>query len=197
MPRLFFALRPDAALRRALLRYRRALDCGPCRPVPEEQLHLTLSYLGEVDERRRRALLALPFAGTAPPFSLCLDTPGWWARSRVAWLAPAPDKIPAALSALVACIEDAAPAVPPRCSSHPRPRTFRPHLTLARRVRAAPRRPPPVALRWEIRAFSLMQSDIAPPGAGPREEAGGRIYRELRRWPLSSGGEMCDNRASD
>uniref|UniRef100_UPI002FDC87E7 2'-5' RNA ligase family protein n=1 Tax=Pelomicrobium sp. TaxID=2815319 RepID=UPI002FDC87E7 len=72
--RLFFALWPDEALERRLVRLvdRVVLACGG-RGVPAGKLHLTLVFLGDVERERVAPLRALAASVDGPQVELTLD----------------------------------------------------------------------------------------------------------------------------
>jgi len=169
--RLFFALWPDPASRRALVRATRAaVRHSGGRPVAEDNLHLTLVFLGGVDAPGRGCCEAAADALRAPAFTLTLDTLGHWPRARVLWAGCT--QVPPPLAALAASL--AAALVP--CGYRPEPRPFRPHVTLARKVACwkGGARADPVS--WPVRELCLAASVTDPAGAR---------YRVLRRWPLA------------
>ncbi|MGH7356587.1 MAG: RNA 2',3'-cyclic phosphodiesterase [Candidatus Rokuibacteriota bacterium] len=140
--------------------------------VAEPNLHLTLRFLGQVDEARVPAIAdALRSAAEVPAFDLALRGLGAFptpARPRVLWVGAGPGaKAAAALAARVSAALDAL--------GFPREeRPFASHVTLGR-VRT-PRRNPALAdalaqagerdfggLR--VGAVSLMRSHLSPAGA--------------------------------
>lgn len=168
--RLFFAVWPDDAARATLAR----LAAGPwprgARPVTPEQLHLTLAFLGEVDEAVLPALTALGarLGQRCAPCRMRLTRAGLWTGG-VAWLAPA--RTPAPLAGLVAALGAGLAELGVRADT----RRFKPHITLARR--AGPWTPTaPSAIAYPIDHLALLASDTGPDGAR---------YRTLARWPLS------------
>ena len=75
--RLFFALWPDATARESLVRLQHELgDCG--RPVPTENLHLTLRFLGDTGEERAAAVTAAAAGVVFDPFDWQLNRLGFW-----------------------------------------------------------------------------------------------------------------------
>lgn len=122
--RLFFAIPLPDETKRALTALR--ADLGKARWVPPEQLHLTLRFLGELDEARAATLASVAIC--EPRFSARargVGTFGPARRPRVLWTAIEPaDGARAIASALDACAETI--GVPPEA------RPFRPHVTLAR-----------------------------------------------------------------
>ena len=168
--RMFFALWPDPGIRSGLAERARAARAGsPGRPVADDNLHLTLAFLGRVEADRLAGVEAAVGELSLPAFELVIDRRGWWKRSGVLWLAPSAP--PAALNRLVKALWAALEPL----GFWPDFRDFRPHVTVARRCReggageVAP-------LAWPIGGFSLMAS--AHGGKGP-------AYREHAAWPLN------------
>ena len=167
--RLFFALWPTEAERSAL-----AHDVGPLaalaggRPVPAANLHVTLVFLGRVPDAQ---LVELRAVGDAQPWSattLGFDRLDWWARA-AAWVlgVGAP---PAALVDYQARLQQALAEQ----GFKPDARPYRPHMTIARKVRAAPAVGEAPALRWRPSRVALCES--VPDPAGSR-------YTPLAVWP--------------
>lgn len=127
--RLFVAIDPPDPIREALDRFSEGL-AQRVRRVPRDQVHLTLRFLGEVDEERVPALVdALAMAVPGPPINLRVCGGGAFpspSRPRVLWAGLAGEL--EALRALAARIDRAivGEGLPP--ADHP----FRAHLTLAR-----------------------------------------------------------------
>lgn len=163
--RLFFALWPDDAVRAEL--------AGALRPAPDgrlvrrENLHLTLVFLGSVNQETRACVEQAASGVTCEPFELVFDVAGYFPRPQVAWIAPA--RTPASLVALVQALREA--LVP--CGLAPDPRPYRPHLTLARKVRRRPAVPVITPIAWPVTAFSLVES---------RSQPGGVRYIPVQSW---------------
>ncbi len=170
MARLFFALWPDEATRDALAKAAAHVDVREGRRVRPANLHLTLAFLGNVPAAAQTALMAGEPAPSAAAFTLDVGLAGWWRSSRVAWLAPLEE--PLALHALQAAVSDAADAagLPVEC------RPYRPHVTIARHVRRAPRSLEAFEVRWQVTDFALVES---------LQGAVGAHYEVRRRWPLA------------
>lgn len=171
MPRLFFALWPDETTRNALAEAAASLRLRDGRAVRPENLHLTLQFLGQVDEAAAKALCADPPRPAVAPFELQLGDAGWWRGSRVAWLAPL--DTPPALERLAAGLGEALAARGFAIETQP----FRAHVTVARQCRRAPRVTGGVDVRWKIAEFALVSSVTDPAGAR---------YRVLETWPLQA-----------
>jgi 2'-5' RNA ligase len=131
MHRLFVAIRPPAPVRARLL----ALMGGVAgaRWQDEEQLHLTLRFIGEVD-RHRAADIDAALAGIVhSPFEVAIDGVGSFERRGEAaalWAGVAPQE---PLKTLHKKVDQALV----RAGLEPERRAYLPHLTLARLPRGA------------------------------------------------------------
>jgi 2'-5' RNA ligase len=178
MTRAFVAIPmpEDAAARLAALV--RGLAVG--RRVPEENLHLTLAFLGEVTDDGLEELHDTLSGLRAAPVELRFEGLGLFGedRPRALWAAVAADP---GLAALQKQVEKAAR----RAGLAPEARRFVPHVTLAR-FKGRREDTAPLARFLEGRggapvppvravAFSLMSSRLRPDGA---------VYEELARYPL-------------
>ena len=93
--RLFFALWPDDAVRAQLAHWSRELQalCGG-RTTPPGNLHVTLAFLGGIEDARVAEIERAAGEVGAPVASLVLDRPGYWKHNRIAWAgasAPPPE----------------------------------------------------------------------------------------------------------
>lgn len=168
--RLFFALWPEEDTRLALASLaKKHLSAHRGRLVDPRNLHLTLAFLGSVDEDFRGC--AERAAGTVAgvPFVLELQHIGHWRRPQVLWSAP--ESTPDALLGLVGALNRA--LVP--CGHEPDIRPYSAHITLARKVRGPVAAVPHPPIRWAVREFCLVASETHPRGAR---------YTTLARWPL-------------
>ena len=131
--RLFFALWPDPATRRALGNALGAvLATAGGQAVPAGELHLTLEFLGRIPDGALETLAALGAAIALPDEALLLDRLEWWRRS--ALLVATPSASAAGLLAAQAQLRQALGDHGFRVDSRP----FRPHVTLARVRHARP-----------------------------------------------------------
>jgi RNA 2',3'-cyclic 3'-phosphodiesterase len=149
--RLFLALWPDPAIRHALRERRDAWDWPRgASPVHPDKLHLTLHFLGGVPSERVAELrrgLAVPFS----PFTLSLGVPKLWPHG-IAVLEP--HSAPPELLQLHADLALALVAL----GLQPEARSFRPHVTLARRAGGATVAPEAPSLSWPIAGYALVES---------------------------------------
>lgn len=170
LTRAFFALDPPAAVKAALGAWQiRWLQAW--RQSRPEGLHLTLAFLGEMDEASLRRAQALGAAVAARHQSFDVRTAGLGGfpserAARILWLGfdPCP-----ALDALVADLRRELRAENLPCD----PKPFRAHLTLARAGEGGGRVPDraPEPMAWQVRALTLLRSE------------GGR-YAAIEAWTL-------------
>ena len=168
--RLFFAVWPDMAVRRALRRVQRARCGAGMRVVPGVNLHLTLLFLGECSHARETVLRAAAGELRMPAFELVLDrTAGRTGRGRgILWSEASEAPVP--LLELVASLRARAEAIGLEVERRP----FLPHVTLARGkgdVTPAPHAP----IGWRVEQFSLTASTLRSDGAR---------YEVLANWSL-------------
>lgn len=173
--RLFLALWPDEDLRQRLGHVLGGVldHVGPARPVPPENLHITLVFIGAADDDDLGCIERAAARVRGVPFELVLDRLGYLRRPRILWLGPS--RTPAALQSLVAGLRGALAG----CGFAQDERPFLPHMTLARKVG---RRPTGLAVEpvaWAVSRFTLLESVPHP---------GGVRYRALASWPLD---ERC------
>lgn len=168
--RLFFALWPNDGLRQQLIACTQpVVQTIRGRPVPAQNLHITLAFLGNVDARQRACVERMAETLASPAFELRLDSIGHWSRSRVLWFAPA--NVPKALRQLADALVTGAQA----CGLSLEARAYRPHLTLMRKVLRAPEKITVEPVLWQAQSFVLVRSTPQPQGV---------LYQVLREWPL-------------
>ncbi|MDX1514676.1 MAG: RNA 2',3'-cyclic phosphodiesterase [Gammaproteobacteria bacterium] len=171
--RLFFALWPDGETRRRLAELvpRGARRQG--RPVPAENLHLTLVFLGRAEAAARDCVesAAADIRGFA--VELHITHLGFWPRPRVVWAGV--ETTPPGLVGLVDDLRAAAAG----CGLSTESRPYRAHVTLMRKARERPGFHVDIeSFRWRADSFHLVESATLPAGAR---------YRLLRSWPLNGG----------
>jgi RNA 2',3'-cyclic 3'-phosphodiesterase len=160
-PRLFLALWPPVAVRRAIEDHARLWRWpAAARATPPERLHLTLHFIGAVPAARLEEVKR-GLAVRSRPASLQLGTPELWAggiavlrgRDAPAALLDLHEQLGRALLALGLPVEQ---------------RPFRPHFTLARRAGGAVAPTGAPAIEWKSPgAYLLVQSLPAGQGYQP------------------------------
>ncbi|HEX8573372.1 MAG TPA: RNA 2',3'-cyclic phosphodiesterase [Allosphingosinicella sp.] len=165
MHRLFVAIRPPAAIRAGLLGLMGGV--AGARWQTEEQLHLTLRFIGEVDRHMARDVDAALSAVHHPAFEVAVNGLGAFERRGepvTLWAGLAPQE---PLRALHKKIDQALV----RVGVEPDRRAYMPHITLARLPRGAG----PVGSLVEqsggagsplfpVVEFHLIESRLAPDG---------------------------------
>ena len=159
MPRLFFALWPDAPARRELasLAVRIAHEARG-RAVPAAKLHLTLAFLGDVEAGRVGAACRAADGLRGSSFRITLDRVGGFVGSRVGWAgcSEAPPELLRLQASLREALAGEGFAVEKRA--------FSPHLTLAREVASRVSGGSTAPISWNVAAFSLVET--LPRGGG-------------------------------
>lgn len=176
MHRLFVAIRPPLAIREHLL----ALMGGVSgvRWQTDDQLHITLRFIGEVDRHQAGDIAAALGSIHYPPFEAVISGIGTFGRRGqpgALWAGIAPQEPLLALHKKVdqACV---------RAGVAPEGRAYHPHITLARLKRSSGSvqhlvetaggiTSPP----FTIDSFGLFESDLTP---------GGAIYTMAERYSL-------------
>lgn len=168
--RVFFALVPCAALRDALAELGRARARRlHGRPVPANNIHLTLAFVGAWPRGRLDVLLAAGAALDGEAMRITLDRHGGFRRSGVAWVAPSSP--PATLGILANAL-----AAKLRANGVPfDEKPFHPHLTIARKCHGPFVDGAIGPYVWDIDDVALVASDTRAEGAR---------YTVLATWPL-------------
>ncbi|MHC8350461.1 RNA 2',3'-cyclic phosphodiesterase [Pseudomonas sp. RT4P38] len=168
LKRLFFALNCAPEQRRAIAQWRSALGLRSGRPVPAENFHLTLMFLGAVGVAQIADICTAAANVRTPgmPLRVALDRLDVWRRAGVLVLAP--EQASPELLRLVYALEQA--MLP--FGFEESPKEFRPHLTLMRDYRVpVPESATPPEFYLRADHFTLFESHK------------GR-YRALAEWPL-------------
>lgn len=176
MMRLFVAIRPPAEIRRRLTAMMGGVSGA--RWQSDEQLHLTLRFIGEVDRHQAGDVAAALAAIHHPPFEASVSGLGTFerrGRAEVIWAGVGP---PEPLKALHNKVDQALA----RVGVPPDRRAFHPHITLARLNRSAGPVQGLIASLggfatepFGIEHFALYESRLTPEGA---------VYTALERYPL-------------
>jgi 2'-5' RNA ligase len=107
--RLFIAIWPNETLRSRLHEAaRRCLADGRGRLVAQDNLHVTLAFLGAVDEARQACCEQVASRVASPGFSLTVDRLGYWPRKQILWAgcSSEPPELGALVSGLQAGLGD-------------------------------------------------------------------------------------------
>ena len=176
MHRLFVAIRPPQAIREQLLDLMEGVK-GP-RWEDEDQLHLPLRFIGEVDPHQADDIAAALRTIRHPSFDIALSGIGSFDRRGQAvtlWAGITPHE---PLKALHKKVDQAVQ----RAGVEPDHRAYMPHITLARLNRSTGSIAPLLegagglsSPPFTVDSFRLYESDLSPQGA---------IYSVVAKYPL-------------
>jgi len=168
--RLFVAIWPD---RQVAAEFARVAEpyLGRGRPVGKDRLHLTLAFLGALSDAQTDTVVKALADVDQRACSLVLDQVGHFRRGGILWLGssdgqPALEKLSASVRTVVGA-----------CGLAIEKRSFRPHVTIARKCWRAPYVGPVTPVVWSVDQFSLIESTLHPSGSR---------YRLLNSWPLAT-----------
>jgi len=133
--RTFFTLAPDPDT--AMKIHRWCELCWPSldRRIPVQNYHITLAFLGEVDEGGIEKIVEIFEPFSASSFELLLNDVGYWSHTGLLWLGP--KDTPMQLATLAKQCARAANRIGARGTG----KKFQPHLTLARKLSVPPANP--------------------------------------------------------
>jgi 2'-5' RNA ligase len=170
--RLFVALWPDESLQQQLLAQSAPLaELG--RRIPARNLHVTLAFLGGVEEEKAETVIHAMREARPPACDFTLDRLGYFAQSRIVWAGAG--EVPAELAAYQARLNEALA----RAGLRSEKRAFKLHVSLLREVEKAPAAQllqTRMRLPWAVREVALVASELA---------SGGSRYRVLARVPAA------------
>lgn len=175
--RLFFGL--DARSQsQALLGLQQQLALA-ASPVVADNLHLTLLFLGAVNEEQLPQLcqLGAQVASQQTGFRVVLDQLGLFPQAKVAWVGPS--QAPRPLLELEQALREGVSALEfPLDTRH-----YRPHLTLYRKARTLPPSAEPCSpITLPVSGFHLYESCSTPDGVQ---------YRKLASWEFALTGSSA------
>lgn len=153
--RLFIGLSFSAKILGQISTYRDSALLPDSKNVAVSNFHITLCFLGSIDNNRTHQLESLHdelSQISMQPFSLQLDSSGYWAKPKIQFIAPSVQ--PEALLNLQNSVQSAAL----RLNFPIEKRLFRPHVTLQRKVKtpSVPLFQPNISCEFDN--FSLYES---------------------------------------
>jgi RNA 2',3'-cyclic 3'-phosphodiesterase len=169
--RLFFALWPQEKAARALHEWaRQALLQTRGRVARAGTIHLTLAFLGDIEESRISATKDIGRATVGEAHSLPIEQARYWKHNRIVWVGP--NETPVPLAALAADLKSALM----REGFALEQRAFEAHVTLIRKAHAPRALPALPALDWPVEEFVLVRSTLSSEGSS---------YDVIERFPLA------------
>lgn len=168
MKRLFFALWPDQATRAKIDQLNQSLFCKHLKKVRPDNLHVTLAFMGRVDEKTEREIRQSIPDITAEPITIFFDQLTSWSDAGVLCLTTS--KQPQQIINLVEQLKIVIGAYGVELDSRP----YTAHVTLARKAQ-----PNPTTILtpicWHAMSFALVESVSTARGVN---------YQVLESWPL-------------
>jgi 2'-5' RNA ligase len=172
--RLFFALWPDVDTRADIANAAAALRlAGNARPVPRENYHVTLAFVGEVASVHVAVLQQIGCSQRASGCTIKFDAYEHWPEPQV--VAAVAREPPAALIGLWAQLHRDLALHQADLNLKFPPASLRTHITLARKVAQGPVPQAMSPFDWNARSFSLVRSDTS----GARS-----VYTVVDTWQL-------------
>lgn len=165
---LFLALWPDDTLR---VQIHACIPSSIDRPTRINNLHITLVFLGDIPWPVAERLIQRINRLHPRAFRITLDTIGYWSRPGILWLGM--QEIPEDLLLLVKSLRKRARMQGIKVET----RAYKPHVTLARKVREKPEREENIRIDWHMDRFVLVESV---------QVEGGVQYKVRHEWPLKT-----------
>jgi 2'-5' RNA ligase len=163
--RLFFALWPPRAAATALHAWAKTVGQGKVSRT--ETIHLTLAFLGDVEERFLPLLLE--YKSKERKHSLPIEQARYWKHNQIVWVGPR--QIPEGLSGIVFDLK----AFLDESKFETEKRPFAAHVTLIRKARDPGELPGLPAVEWPVDEVVLVRSHLSSKGAS---------YEVMHRYPL-------------
>lgn len=168
MKRLFFALWPSVATRKAVDKFNQTLKVPGLKTVKADNLHVTLVFLGNVDRQTERLIKRKVSGISAQQFMLNFNQLAFWHKPRILCLLS--QTIEPQLLSLV----DALTQVAEQCAIKVEDRPYQPHITLARKAQELINTNV-LGIEWYAHSFCLVESCHTTEGVQ---------YRVVRQWKL-------------
>jgi 2'-5' RNA ligase len=155
--RLFFAVWPPAKAAAALHAWaREARRRTGGRVTRAGAIHLTLAFLGDVEEGRLEELRTLEITGRR--HDLPIEQARYWPRNRIVWAGPLE------LPSLLGEIAKELGRILGQRSFRTEKREFAAHVTLIRNAGAPEALPPVPRVHWPVEEVALVRSRLSPAG---------------------------------
>ncbi len=151
--RLFFGLKPDQGVHDQLVALSKSFPTVKgVRPVPNDNLHLTLQFLGHLEANEHKCLEQKMLQTFVQSFSLRFDLYGHFKSSQTLWLGCS--SYPRELTRLVNHLKSIAES----CGATIDKQNFKPHITLFKKVEKAKFPDIPFTVTWQATEFHLFES---------------------------------------
>lgn len=167
MKRLFFALWPDEAVREQCAEIARSLAHKGEKPVRPENIHVTLTFLGNIGDETEAAVMEEATLITPARITITFDEVSYWRKPRILCLSGRPES--EELGSLVGKLT----ALSRRLNIPVDTRPYSPHVTLIRKAKI-PRIIKFEPVLWRTAGFCLVESCSIPNG--------GTVYQIIKKW---------------
>ncbi len=152
--RLFFALWPSTEIRQQLSKIAKStMRHADARRIHDENLHVTLRFLGSVTEDKLDCIEQVASNISANPFELILDHLVFKKRQEMVWLT-ADKLVPEELVTLVNQLKNGMQ----ECGFKPEKYPYKPHVTLMCKTRKTKELQEVAPVKWPVDAFVLVSS---------------------------------------
>jgi len=139
------------------------------RPVPKDNLHITLQFLGSLETNERKCLEKKIVQTFVQPFTLRFDLFGYFKLSQILWLGCS--SYPRELTRLVNHLK----SIAEHCGATLDDRLYKPHITMFKNVPKADFPDIPFTITWRATEFHLLES--VPCGNSTR-------YKKIATYPF-------------
>ena len=152
--RIFFALWPDDTTRKQIVSsfQQLSIDNKQGRVVSFDNLHITLHFIGNVNQQKLDCLHRAAQAVKADSFNLELDHYGYFHKPKVLWMGI--KQIPEALITL----HNTLGASLAECKFEVELRPYAPHMTLMRKLPKPEAFEKSKSIGWQVKEFVLVES---------------------------------------
>lgn len=168
--RLFFAIELSSAIQTQLLEFQSSIELEQANPVPAENFHITLSFLGDTNEKQLETIMDNFVSPEISPFTLTTQALVYWPKPKVACIS-----VEDAENQLAMCKKQIEKQLNSFGLRHFDKKSFSPHITLFRQVEIPPKENLPINAKLKVSHLSLLCS---------RQSRNGVYYELVEEWPL-------------
>jgi 2'-5' RNA ligase len=129
------------------------------RQVIPENFHITLLFLGQVEDEAMQCLIQNVSSITFEPFRISLDQLGYFDKTKIFWVGP--KETPSELESMFKKLRNCAI----RCGFSQLTKRYVPHVTLLRKADVPVSDPNFKPIEWLVRDFHLVESQMDREGA--------------------------------
>lgn len=151
--RLFYGLIPEQGIRDQLVEVAKSFPTVKgVRPTPNDNLHVTLLFLGNVEENAYKCLEKKVVQTYIQSFRIRLDLYGYFRNAKIIWIGCS--SYPTELTRLVKHLK----SIGVQCGVNFDNKPYKPHITLFRKVPNAEFPSVPFSINWRVSEFHLIES---------------------------------------